>query len=78
MATKVELSVGEDIFVNPAELKPKGFVGEIMWDIAFCTPSACRDQKAYMELLEYTAKEIIEKVKEVCKDPARHEALKGE
>jgi len=49
------------IAVDPAELKLKGFVGEIMWDIAFCTPDTCRDKEAYMELLEHTAKEIIKK-----------------
>lgn len=58
----IGLSVGEGIFVDPSELKQKGFVGEIMWDIAFCNPSSCRDKEAYMELLEHTAEVIIEKV----------------
>lgn len=49
--------------IDPSELKRKGLVGRIMWDIAFCQADSCNDKQAYMELLEETAKEIIIRVK---------------
>lgn len=49
--------------IFPSELKKKGAVGRIMWDIAFCNPNACKDKKAYLELLEMTAKDIVERIK---------------
>ena len=50
--------------IYPEELKDKGLIGRTMWDIIWCDVSACRDKKAYLELVEATAKEIIERVKE--------------
>lgn len=41
---------------------PDGIIGKIMLDIAFCQPDGCRDKKVYLELLEDTAKEIVDKV----------------
>jgi len=49
--------------IYPSELKKKGLIGRIMWDIAFCDSDGCRDKKAYLELLEATAKEIIERIR---------------
>ena len=51
-----------DWTIYPSDLKDKGVVGKIIWDIAFCDPSGCRDKEAYLELLESTAKEIIERI----------------
>ena len=48
--------------IYPSKLRNKGLVGKIMWDIAFCDPNGCRDKEAYLELLEATAKEIIERI----------------
>lgn len=56
------LMVGEWT-IYPSELKGKGVIGKIMWDIAFCQADGCRDKEAYLELLESTAKEIIERIK---------------
>ena len=41
---------------------PKGILGEIMVDIMFCDSYFCGNKEAYLEMLEYTAKEIISKV----------------
>ena len=51
--------------IYPSDLKNKGLIAKIMWDIVFCDPHGCRDKEAHLELLEHTAKEIIERVKEV-------------
>ena len=60
--SEMGLQVGEwTIF--PSELRAKGLVGRIIWDIAFCNPAGCRDKEAYLKLLEATAKEIIERVR---------------
>lgn len=48
--------------ISPDELKSKGFMGEIMWDIVCCDPNNCRSKEGYLELVEETAKEIAEKV----------------
>lgn len=61
--SKFELNAGKDIFIDPDELRPKGLTGRIMWDIAFCQTTVCRDKDAFMELLEHTAKEIIDRVR---------------
>jgi len=62
MSSEYVLVLNERIEIDPTELHKKGFVGEIMWDIAFCDSEACRDTETYLGLLEYTAKEIISKV----------------
>jgi len=49
--------------IYPSELRRKGLVGRIMWDIAFCDPDGCRDKEAHLELLEATAKEIVQRIK---------------
>ena len=48
--------------VSIGELKSKGLLGKVMYDIVCFDQTSCRDNDAYLELLEHTAKEIIEKV----------------
>ena len=52
-----------DTGISPDDLRDKGLTGRIMWDILLCDRKACRDKESYLELLEGTAKEIIERVK---------------
>jgi len=55
------------IEISPDELRDKGLVGRIMWDIMLCDVRACTNKKAYLFLLEETAKEIIERVEQAMK-----------
>lgn len=54
----------KDWEIRPSELNNKGLVGEIMLDIIFYDPNCCRDKESYLELVEETAKDIIQKVVE--------------
>jgi hypothetical protein len=48
--------------ISVQELKEKGFLGKIMYDILCFSTTGCRDKEAMMELLEFTAKDIISQV----------------
>ena len=51
-----------DFSISPGELRSKGLVGEIMWDIIWCDSDNCKSKEAFLELVEETANEIIVKV----------------
>ncbi len=58
---ELEIQCGE-FWINRKDF-PNTLFGEIMWDIAYCNPENCANKKAFMELLEQTTKEILEKAK---------------
>ena len=49
-----------DFWIGKEDL-PNNEVGRVMLDIVFCSPNSCRDKKAFLELVEYTAEEIIKR-----------------
>lgn len=51
-----------NFFLEATEL-PDGLLGEVMWDIVFFTSFASCEKELFLEQLEGTAREIIEKVK---------------
>jgi len=49
--------------ISPDDLKGRGLIGKIMWHILLCDRKCCRDKESYLELLEETAKQIIQEIK---------------
>ena len=49
-------------FMLPADKFPDNIKGKVMWDIAHYIPSNCSNAGAYLEMLEGTTDDVLERV----------------